>query len=163
MKRLLFCFFCFFSATFANAQQSVLVEPANAVAGKSSIYKMEFALPDSLPPHGAIVVVFPSEFDLSGVNIGASSKIKGGFNTFVVQREVILVRKGNGAPHKSGEKVDVWLSAVKNPSTQKVDYSTQIYVYQNGEEIASAIKANSYKPRTNPKLVKGSFTLTAKN
>ncbi len=144
------------------AQQAVKVSPANPEAGKSCIYKLEFTLPDSLPPRGAVVVAFPADFDLSGVTIGASSKIKGGFSTFVVGKEVLMIRKGKGEPHKADEKVDVWLSAVKNPNSGTLTYSTQVYIYENGDVIASQVKTKTYKAKTNPKILRGTFALTAK-
>ena len=144
------------------AQQTVKVSPANPEAGKTCIYKLEFTLPDSLPPKGVVVVVFPADFDLSGVTIGASSKIKGGFFTFVVGKEVLMIRKGKGEPHKAGEKVDAWLSAVKNPNSATLTYSTQVYIYEDGDVIASQIKAKTYKAKTNPKVLSGTFALTAK-
>jgi len=144
------------------AQQSVQVTPGNAEIGKASLYKLEFVLPDSLPPTGAIAIVFPVEFDLKQITIGASGTIKGGFSTYVVSNEVLLVRKGRGKPHSAGERVDVWLSAVKNPNIEKFNYSTRIYIYRDGVAVAAQIKDNTYKPKANPRALRGSFVLTAK-
>ena len=103
-------------APLAFAQGTVIVEPVDQSGGATTLYRLQFSLPDSLNNSGVISVTFPSEFDLSGVNIVASTLIKGGLQAQVHGSTVLAVRKGLGDLMPAGTRVDLLFSAVKNPA-----------------------------------------------
>lgn len=160
-RRILLLLICVFSTATSRsiAQNALTITPLNSSAGATSIYNLDFILPDSLPPQGAISIVFPDEFDLSKVNIAASSIIKGGFSTFVVNQEVIIVRKGEGNLLKSGKRVDIKLSAVTNPKMNASDYTLKLFIHRDGKKILNNIKEEKYKPESHNRSLEGSFSL----
>lgn len=144
-----------------RAQNSMTIAPIDASVGATSLYRLEFALPDSLPVRGALSIVFPQQFDLSNVKIAASSTIKGGFTTAVVGQEVIVVRKGEGDLHRPGERVDLLLSAVKNPEGIPGSYVLKLSVHADGSQILEQLKNNAYTRKPDAPGVEGNVSLSA--
>lgn len=142
------------------AQNSIRITPINPSLGSTSIYDIDFILRDSLTAYGAISIVFPKEFDLSNVNIAASSFINGGLSTIVKGQEVIIVRKGEGDLKKLGEKVDIKLSAVRNPNVDAGNYILKLFIHKDGKRIHKQIKDQEYKLESNNKSIEGSFSLS---
>lgn len=144
-----------------QAQSSITIDPVDANVGATSLYRLEFVLPDSLPATGAISVVFPEQFDLSNVKIAASATIKGGFTTAVVGQEVIVVRKGEGVLHRSGERVDLLLSAVKNPEGIPGSYVLKLSVLPDGSQILTQLRNNAYSRKPDAPSIEGNVSLSA--
>lgn len=147
-----------FSLGNLSAQNSITVSLANSNLGATSIYSLEFDLPDSLTSSGALSVLFPKEFDLSNVNIAASSRIKGGLSTIVKEQEVIIIRKGEGGLKLPGERVDLILSAVKNPSAVGTR-SLRLFIHKDGKRILRLMKEKRYV-LDNRKSIEGYFSLS---
>lgn len=143
-------------------QSALTVTPGNDDFGASSLYRLDFTLPDSLPPGGAISIVFPDGFDLSRVNLAGSSVIKGGLSTVVRAQEVLVIRRGEGQARPRGQKVDLLLSTVKNPGAAQVgaELHIRIFVHRDGSRILNQIRAKTYKSDTNKTSADGAFRLS---
>ncbi len=164
LKKTCFYFMLLISPALLFGQNTLSVIPGNATPGKRSLYSLAFTLPDSLPSDGAMSVVFPAGFDLSGVKIAASNAIKGGFTTRVEGNEIILVRNGLGETLKSGQKVDLKLAVVRNAKTAAGPFTLQVLMqHEQGKTLLAKIRANNYALDPNLKKIEGSFTLRSSN
>lgn len=147
------------SWTVGFAQSGLSVAPENAKVGQASLYKFKFGLPDSLPSAGAVSLTFPPGFDLSRVLIAASSTINGGLRTEVVGRQVVVFRAGEGRGLAKGERVDLFISLVRNPPTA-ARANLQLFLHQDGVKLAEAVRKNEYRLDKNAPALRGAVTLT---
>ena len=161
-KAIVFHFLIMFLSLPLFAQGTISVKPENTTPGKNTLYSLDFVLPDSLPPDGALSIVFPDGFNLSGVKISASNVIKGGFTTRVKGREIIIVRNGLGKTIAAGKRVDLKLAVVKNAPVASGQFSLDLYLHkQNGNTLLSQIQKNGYSLNAKLKKLQGTFTLAA--
>ncbi|NIR50779.1 hypothetical protein GWO43_28220 [candidate division KSB1 bacterium] len=144
------------------AQNAVAINPANSETSAASIYTLEFSLPDSLSSNGAISIVFPDGFDLSGVSIAASSRIKGGFSTFVKGQTVLVFRNGEGDVKQTGEKVDLMLSAVKNPELTAGRFNLKLFIHEDSQKLHALVQNGQYQITNNDKGIQGAFRLSTR-
>ncbi len=144
---------------FAQAP-AITVKALDPNPAATSLYSFTFNLSDSLPPQGAISILFAEGFDLSNVSIAASSVIKGGLTPYVKGREVIVVRRGEGGALKSGERVDILLSAIKNPAGPG-PFTLKVFLHRDGARLVKERNAGTAPLLPDAKGMEGQFTLGA--
>ena len=143
-----------------QTQKSVSIIPASPRLEQTCLYSLEFNLPDSLLPNGAISIIFPETFDLSNVALAASTSINGGLATLVNGSEIIVFRKGEGDLKARGTRVDIKLSAIGNPKKGAGSHGLRVFVHEDGDKIKSQIRNRRYKPQEKSRTIEGTFYLT---
>jgi len=125
------------------AQDNLSIQPENTQVGAMSLYKFEFTLNETLPVDGAFFFKFPAEFDLLNVSIAASNTIHGGFSVFVKDKKVWVIRKGEGVALQRGKKVDLLLSALKNPDNPGAA-SISIKIEAAGKKLLQELRTGKH-------------------
>ncbi|MEE4312040.1 MAG: hypothetical protein V2J62_09205 [candidate division KSB1 bacterium] len=120
----------------AQGADTVNIIAKNPEVLAKSIYTIEFDISKEIPPQATIEITFPAEFDLSGVLIGSSTTINGGFKLDVNETRIVLKRSGLGRIIGANEKVDVKFANVTNPPESKTDFELKIEIKNDaGESI----------------------------
>ena len=120
----------------AQAADTVNIIAKNPEVLAKSIYTVEFDISKEIPPLATIEISFPAEFDLSGVLIGGSTTINGGFELDVNESKIVLRRSGLGRTVEANEKVDIKFANVINPPESKTDFELKIEIKnETGESI----------------------------
>ena len=145
------------SIPLASAQSRLVITPENAAPGAFSLYKFEFALPDSLPRSGAVSLSFPASMDVSGVKVAASSTIKGGLQVYVQNKDVLVTRRGEGDALRAGTKVDLFLSVIKNPPDTASNLKLSARVHQDAGRARTQLRLGVWPAAA--KITEGTFSL----
>ncbi len=99
------------------SQEKLTATAVNPLTNASSLYRIQFKSPVPLEVGAGFVLTFSGGFDLSRVNIAASSTILGGFTVRQNGQKLLVLRKARGPRLPAGKSVDLWISAVKNASS----------------------------------------------
>lgn len=80
---------------------------------RPSLYKIEFTLADTLHADAVMILTFPSDFNLSELEIIGSTTINGGLSMTVDEQTVHVERKVLGDPVVPGKKVDFKIGLIR--------------------------------------------------
>ena len=109
------------------AQNMLTIQPVFKEAGIAAIYEINFTVSQAIPADAQFVIHFPTEFDLTKVNMAGSATINGGFITKVQGSDVTLTRSGLGDVVTAGQPVKLQFATVKNPD-RSADYSVTVEI-----------------------------------
>ena len=110
---------------------SLVVQPLDSKINSNTLYKITFFSSVDIPSDAQIIMIFPSEFDLSQLSLAGSNKIDGGFLLTKDGQRIVVQRKGEGNIVGQRNKVDLLLSVIKNPRIENTAYQLQFQILTN--------------------------------
>jgi hypothetical protein len=121
-----------------SAADSITIHALKAAPGKGSIYEIGFVTRDTLATDAEILLAFPPECDLSGLEIAGSSSIDGGWKLEKNGRNVTLRRTGLGHVVMPGRRAGVKLGLIKNPADFNATHRVEVEVRASAKKQAGA-------------------------
>jgi len=104
----------YITSSLAMEIEQLRIEPMDNHAGKHSIYRIHFSFTESLAATVQWQIIFPEEFDLSGLKVVGSNNINGGFTLQVDGSELLIKRTGRGSNLEPGVLYEIGIANIKN-------------------------------------------------
>jgi len=119
--------------------------PTNPAAGVTTNYTIDFTVPANgvIPKNGKVIVDFPDDFDVSGVDFDSAAGIDGTFAVGTAAGAVVTLTRQNDGANSLGGAKQVILSTVVSSTTAATDKTLDVTTKTNGDSLlASATSAN---------------------
>ncbi len=128
MKKCLILVFIIIGFSGLRAQDMQVFTRLNTAV--PTIYNFVISVNEDIPVKSEIILVFPSEFDLSQISIADSRVLNGGLDVSTNLDSVIIKRSGLGDVIDSGTKTDLKIGLITNPADLEKEYRFGLVVRQ---------------------------------
>jgi hypothetical protein len=88
----------------------------------ATIYDFVISINEEVPSKSQILLIFPSQFDLSKVSVADSRTLDGGLEVSVKQDTVEIKRSGRGKNIDANTPIDLKIGLIVNPADMQEEY-----------------------------------------
>jgi len=125
---------------FAGSLSAASLTPTSSLAGRTTLYTINFTTVGSIPANGKIKVTFPTNYDISGAVSATCSSMNGGFSTGKSGQVVTFTRNNTGSGTTAGNAETCTVDGIKNPTFSA---TTGTFTIQTTDSSDSEIDSNS--------------------
>jgi hypothetical protein len=102
--------------------QSMQITTALDHPGIATIYDFVISINEDVPSKSQILLIFPSQFDLSKVTVADSRTLDGGLEVSVTSDTVEIKRSGRGKTINANTPIDLKTGLIINPADRQEEY-----------------------------------------
>ncbi len=122
----------------SSKQPDLRIQALSAQPGKPSVYEIAFTTREALSPEAEFTLEFPTEFDLSHLQIAGSPEMTGGFTLAREKQTVLVKRSGLGQRVAFGTFVRLRLGSIGNPKNFAGSTEVTLQVRASAQSAAAA-------------------------